>query len=331
MIKNTLFIAVFLFLSIEVYAQLEKGKISIDNSFGYVAIQPPDIYRSFYPSIHYTINNAWTVGINPSFGYDVFGENKSKDRGLSTTVRFIVTPKSKRKLYLQEGFRFTNGSLESTDPFIIIDNSANINLGIGMYRFINPNVAFHHNLNWSYGFYARRRNDKPWGNEFYKHKIEYKLNLQNFSNFSKRDTIRDEPFEAGRIMTDFNIRYTSASNGFRYALSGSGFYGLFVADNFLIGTGASLSGYGFNISPMIRYYAPITLNIAVFGGVDVSMGRNFLAEKANSLLYPNLGIHYLFNENVGAEVSLFYEKDLLSKLSEEKYYGIQSGIRYYFK
>lgn len=328
--KSTHFILVFMFFSFAIHAQLEKGMMSFQNNFVRVGIQDFDVYGYLSPSLNYVVNDSWTVGVKPNFDFDRFAENKSRARGLETTIRFFVTPKLKRKIFLEESFSFDNSILEAIGEPKVTTNNSNIRLGVGMYRFLNQNVAFHHNLTWSYGFYAQRRNDKPFGNEFYKYKVAYQLSLQNFANFSKRDTIREKPFETGRIMTDLNFGYRNTKE-IRYAFNLSGFYGVFAIDNLLLGIGGSASGYGFRLNPTIRYYVPLTRKVAIYADTDVTLAYQFLAKESSAFLDTGLGAHYLFNENVGAEIDFFYEKDIFATNSTDKYYGIKSGIKYYFK
>jgi hypothetical protein len=323
-----LFYVILLLFKTPLFAQLQKGVISIKQNPIYASINDSDTARLLSPSLMYAINDRWLVGINPRIGKDNFAENKSKDLALSSWMQFVITPTLKRKIYLKEGFSINRNDFVS-ENIKYITNSSALNLGLGMYRFINPHIAFNHLISYQYSFSARRKNDKPSGNTISK-QWEYTLSLQNFAQFPLKDTILDEPFEAGRCIADLNINFKSEKefgNSFYYNAN----YGRFVADNLLFGLGINGSKQILGFEPYIRYYVPIKKRAAIFANANAWLFYRFSDKEAFASSNIGIGYTYLLNNNIGIEATLNYEKDYIEKLNSSPYYfGLHSGLKYYF-
>lgn len=314
-------------------AQFEKGMFSFDGNA--LAIEANKFQRHIFtgPSVNYAISDTWIMGISPQYFQNKIDDYYYKAKAISSNIRFFITPKLKRKLYLEESFYFENSKYRLQNEPESILNQSRISFGIGMYRFINKNVAFQHHLNWTYGFYARRSEDKPFGNEFFRSKIEYRLGLQNFANFSKKDTIRDNPFESGRRLADFNIFYSLEPKS-KDDFSAEAVYGVFIADKLLFSLGCQYNKNRIAFLPEARYYVPLTKSIAIYGTVSANIIRSFVSDDINAYFNNGLGFHYLLNNNIGVEMTAYYEKIFLySGLTpdESGYFGLKSGLKYYFR
>lgn len=326
------FIIVFCFLSLsKSIAQFQKGRMSVEPSLFYFSLEDEYKYSAVRPTIDYVINNRMILTIAPYASYDNFEENEYKSRSFGSGMKYIVSPtKWKRKFFVEHYMSYYNSDWIYKKRRPVTTNSATLLFGVGMYRFINPNVAFFHHFSWNTTFSARRANGRYWENYYYQEK-QYTLQMQNFSKITLNDSLKRKPFREGTKTADVYIGIRDFKEIHKNT-SIQGSLGYFPINNLLIAIRGGVSWFGTNAAPKIRYYVPFTKRISVFIDIETTASYNFSLKDTYLYYEASSGLNYMLNDNVGLETMFIYQKDITKPFFQtaDKYRSIGTNITYFF-